>query len=83
MILWEILKIIPNNHQFGYFTMRHKFSNFHLIFKMQNGMKMKVNKIFNPLIFNALAIIMPNFHWNKAGHVICMISSTSRGKRWT
>ena len=23
------------------YTMRHKFSNFHLIFKMQTGMKMK------------------------------------------
>ena len=46
------------------YTMRHKFSNFHLTFKMQNGMKMKGNKIFNPLIFDALAIIMPNFHWN-------------------
>ena len=29
------------------YTMRHRFSNFHLIFKMQTLMKMKWNKIFN------------------------------------
>ena len=40
------------------YTMRHKFSNFHLIFKLQFGMKMKRNKTFNPSIFDALAIII-------------------------
>ena len=45
------------------YTMRHKFSNFQFIFKMQIGIKMKRNKIFNPLIFYALAITISNFHW--------------------
>ena len=40
------------------YTMKHKFSNFHMIFKMQIG------RIFNPSIFNALAIIISNFDWN-------------------
>ena len=40
------------------YTMRYKFSNFHLIFKLQIGMKMKRNKIFSPSIFDALAIII-------------------------
>ena len=44
--------------------MRHKFSNFHLIFKLPIGMKMKLNKISIPSIFDALVIIMSNFHWN-------------------
>ena len=44
--------------------MKHKFSNFHLIFKMHICMKMKWNQIFNASIFDALAIIMSNFHWN-------------------
>ena len=44
--------------------MRHKFSNFHFIFKLSIGMTMKLNKISIPSIFHALAIIMSNFHWN-------------------
>ena len=44
--------------------MRHKFSNFYLIFKMQIGMTMKCNKILNPSIVDALAIIMSNFLLN-------------------
>ena len=32
---------------------------------MQIGMKMNWNKIFNPSIFDALAIIMSNFLWKK------------------
>ena len=65
------------------YTMRHKFSNFHLIFKMQIGMKMKWNKIFNPSIFDALAIIMSNFHWNinfPLRSTPCQISQGSRLK---
>ena len=46
------------------YTMRHKFSNFQFIFKMHIGIKMKRNKIFNPLIFDALAITISNFHRN-------------------
>ena len=46
------------------YTMRHKFSNFHLIIKLQIGMKMKRNKIFNPSIFDAFAIIISKFLWN-------------------
>ena len=63
----NVLKfIIPlsDSDLFSLYTMRHKFSNFHLIFKMQIGLKMKWNKIFNPSIFDALAIIMSDFHWN-------------------
>ena len=43
-------------------TIRHKLSNFYLFFKMQIGMNMKRNKICNPIKFNALAIIISNFH---------------------
>ena len=46
------------------YTMRHKFSNFHSIFKMQIGMKIKRKKIFDPSIFDTSAIIMSYFHCN-------------------
>ena len=44
------------------YSMIHNFINFHLMFKIQIGMKMKLNKLFIPTIFNALAITSSNFH---------------------
>ena len=46
------------------YTMRHKFSNFHLIFKNAIWYDDEVKQTFNPSIFEALAIIMSNLHWN-------------------
>ena len=46
------------------YATRHKFSNFHLIFINAIWYDDEVKQTFNTSIFEALAIIMSNFHWN-------------------
>ena len=44
------------------YTMRHKLSNFHLIFKNAIWYDDEVKQTFNLSTFAALAIMMSNFH---------------------